>query len=278
MPNPLFSRFDRAKKNAPQPASSVRETTRTRRVVDSVLSTLGRAGRIIRDTLRREPSGASQQVYNEAYNEMMEFLGRQSRADRRQETQQETTEPPATREKPTHAVIRFNGSLRRYRLSDPIVTGKMVRVESSNVHSIGYRMNWDNPQGSELIVRFLDKRKGRVQPGAFYGYQNVPPDLFQQFQRAISKGEFVWDELRVRGTVSGHRFAYKLRGVMTDGYVPRRATRIGDEEHYMPRTVKTRHSETGERQTRRSELPAAHVRNVAPGRGTPSRGTPTRGR
>jgi hypothetical protein len=40
---------------------------------------------------------------------------------------------------------------------------------------------------------------------------------------APSKGGWVWDHLRIRGTVSGHQKDYELAGIV-GGYVPRKAT------------------------------------------------------
>jgi hypothetical protein len=73
-------------------------------------------------------------------------------------------------------------------------------------------------------------------PGPTYSYFNVPPALFTRMKQAHSKGKFVWDELRVRGTVWGHKFRYSLvvgqlvdnvPGIKGAQYVPRKATRRG---------------------------------------------------
>lgn len=126
--------------------------------------------------------------------------------------------------------------------------------QSSNVFSFGF----DN-QSHSLFVRFKDAPKdtgksaggfkitavhgasgaGRPhQPGALYLYHNVPARLFLTFLDASSKGGWVWDKLRIRGTVSGHRFDYALVGVQ-GGYVPRKATLTPQGEAYIPRTIFT---------------------------------------
>jgi hypothetical protein len=73
-------------------------------------------------------------------------------------------------------------------------------------------------------------------PGSTYSYFDVPPALFTRMKMAHSKGKFVWDELRVRGTVWGHKFRYSLVvGQVVDNvpgfagaqYIPRKATRRG---------------------------------------------------
>lgn len=114
----------------------------------------------------------------------------------------------------------------------PLVTGDMVPVESSNVHSVGYDL-----EHRLLYVRYLDAA-GRA--GPLYGYHDVMPDEFLDFLDAPSKGRWVWDHLRERGTVAGYRKAYFLAGI-TRGYVPRHAVLAqaagGLAEVYRPRTA-----------------------------------------
>ena len=76
-------------------------------------------------------------------------------------------------------------------------------------------------------------------PGPVYAYLDVPTTVYNGMMRAQSKGKFVWDKLRVRGTIHGHQYRYQLvqgslidqsdgRGGRLHGiYVPRRATRKG---------------------------------------------------
>jgi hypothetical protein len=56
-------------------------------------------------------------------------------------------------------------------------------VESSNVHSYGY-----DEDEMLLYVRFLS--------GALYRYYEVLPEVWEAFQMADSKGQFVWRMLR----------------------------------------------------------------------------------
>lgn len=102
---------------------------------------------------------------------------------------------------------------------------EMILVQSSNVHSIGFR--YDSRDIGTLLVRYLavDENGHRHGPGSLYEYFQVPAILFERFKQAGSKGGFVWDELRIRGTVSGHQYNYDLAGV-TQGYVPRRAQTV----------------------------------------------------
>jgi hypothetical protein len=134
---------------------------------------------------------------------------------------------------------------------------KMQRVASSNVHSIGY-----DQQTATLAVRYLAPKlsntsggfagkagKGRRQtargksgstvtgktnsPGPLYHYYDVPEGLWNRFQSAGSKGKWVWDNLRIRGTIAGHRYAYALIAGTVAGegdrvtYIPRLATSSG---------------------------------------------------
>ena len=54
----------------------------------------------------------------------------------------------------------------------------MHRVESSAVAMIGY-----DAEGQEAYVKYLG--------GDLYAYEGVPADVFEEFERADSKGTFV---------------------------------------------------------------------------------------
>ncbi len=141
--------------------------------------------------------------------------------------------------------VQTRGGLRQFPADHPVVTGDMVPVQSTNVDSVGY----DAATGT-LYVRFLYRyRRGEREaaaPGSLYGYRDVWPEEFLTLLEAGSKGGWVWDHLRVRGTVSGHKKDYFLAGI-TGGYVPRKATlafvrgpktgRMYPAEVFEPRTV-----------------------------------------
>lgn len=197
---------------------------------------------------------------------------------------------PKTPKKRQAWEIMVGGRRRSYKLDDPTVTGEMIGVQSSNVHSIGYMFNWANPMQGILKVRFLQSvGGGKKSAGALYYYgtpaRGVHPDVFNAFLDASSKGEFVWDRLRVRGSVTGHQYHYELKGI-SGGYVPRKATRYGENEYYIQRSVKTT---SGRELT--SSLPDEMVGRLpspryspsgmfvpTPNRGEPNRGGPNRGR
>jgi len=168
---------------------------------------------------------------------------------------------------------------------DPIVTGEMIDVISSNVHSIGYDWNEAAPSQGTLKVRYLEKhgRKTRTRAaGPLYLYHKVHPEVFMAFQQAASKGKFVWDRLRIRGTVSGTRFHYELQDTGSTNYIPRKAARFGRNEYFIRRQFQGRQSDLRDefvRELQGNRGPRGFVPNRgAPNRGTPNRGTPNRGR
>lgn len=185
----------------------------------------------------------------------------------------------------------------RAKPTDPTLTGRMVMVTSSNVHSIGFAIDPNSgfPMGTKgsLFVRFLGGHgKERGGPGPMYEYFDVPVMVFKSFLRAQSKGKFLWDEIRVRGTASGHRYRYDLTDVVNE-YVPRQAglKRGQSGEWYMTRrfrdaTGKVLTSRLPEQKVKSSgpnpaKGPGANALTLqrgTPNRGTPNRGTPNRGR
>ncbi|MBL8819942.1 MAG: KTSC domain-containing protein [Planctomyces sp.] len=113
----------------------------------------------------------------------------------------------------------------RCRVDDPIVTGEMIQATSSNVHSLGFDFNISKPVNSTLFVRYYQRDQrtgiGKV-AGPMYAYKPVHPRQFAQMRSAMSKGRFVWDNLRIRGTVAGHQVPYSLVQA-SQGHIPRRA-------------------------------------------------------
>jgi len=168
--------------------------------------------------------------------------------------------------------IKTSNFRSRYDIDDPEITGKMVSVTSSNVHSIGFQMNLKNPLASTLLVRYLQSASGNSKSkvaGPMYGYSNVHPKLFRQFIIANSKGKFVWDELRIRGIVAGAQYKYTLLQV-TGGNVPRRALLVNGIQ-YLKRRVKQ--SADGKK-TVRSKLGHERLGPYRPTSNRPNRGNP----
>lgn len=177
--------------------------------------------------------------------------------------------------------IKVGGRNRRFKVDDPLITGEMIPVSSSNVHSIGFDLTADKSSVGTLKVRFLQSlRSGGKVAGPMYFYYGVPVDLFMDFRsqtRAPSKGKFVWKRLRIEGTVSGHQYDYRLAGI-SRGYVPRKATLRGGEEWYVTRQFVGR-GERGMKERVFTSGGDMFVRNVGePNRGRPSTGGAKRGR
>lgn len=131
----------------------------------------------------------------------------------------------------------------------PLTQG-MIPVTSSNVHSIGYEYAAVDGQPGNLLVRFLGGTgKERGGEGALYRYRDVPLSVFISFKLASSKGKFVWDELRVRHTVSGHQYDYELAGTGATDYIPRQAgmKRGMAGEYYLQRSFQGRTSQRPQR-------------------------------
>ena len=155
---------------------------------------------------------------------------------------------------------------RRFPADHPIVTGAFVSdFQSDNVHSFGYDI-----ENRYLYVRFRakDSQNKPAGPGSLYRYSTVEPNLFLKLYNAPSKGTWVWDYLRERGTVVGHKRPYELVGVM-GGYVPRRVTFRAGGEYFEKRKV-----HIGGGRYLESSMPDQLV--SAWSRGTPNRGKPNR--
>ncbi len=165
--------------------------------------------------------------------------------------------------------LEVAGVRRRFRRDHPIVTKAMVPTpESSNVYAFGY--DYDK---SSLYVRYQAGGKMGAGPGSLYAYSNVPPRTFLAMLDAGSKGIFIWDHIRIRGTVSGHKHDYRLVAVRNH-YVPRKATYTPEGEKFIRREVRVKNITTGKTQTLRSgPTMSASPNRAAPNRATPNRGT-----
>jgi hypothetical protein len=79
--------------------------------------------------------------------------------------------------------------------------------------------------------------------GPLYSYggagKKVPESLYHEFKASASRGKFVWDRLRIRGTIHGHQYVYTLVAASMAGgrtYVPRKATAKGFRTRTIPMT------------------------------------------
>lgn len=100
---------------------------------------------------------------------------------------------------------------------------------SSNVWAYWLKRPEPDQRNGTLIVQYRGKNdlgEPANVAGPMYGYRDVSLKLFKQMVDAASKGTFVWDHLRVRGTVFDHQKDYFF--INTPGsYVPRKATSKG---------------------------------------------------
>lgn len=239
-----------------------------------MLDSMGPLGRLLKRAISR--SGSESRVTDTIFEELSTSQEESNTAE--QERTSRATPDPGWKQRQNTVTIQTPDGQRTYARNSPVITGKMVEVSSSNVHSIGYRLDPESPGNSVLLVRYLHKRNGSSRPGAMYAYYNISPDDFQVLRRAASKGEWVWDELRIRGTRSGHQVPYTLKGIAGDGYVPRQAVQIGDEEFFVVRTVEGVSRKTGRARAYQSELPNQRIGRGLPNRGEPNRAAPNRGR
>jgi hypothetical protein len=174
------------------------------------------------------------------------------------EQQPETLGARPLRSAPRRKLFGFKGDP-----DAPEYRGLMIKVQSSNVHSIGFEWNDANPSKGTLLVRYLHREKGgSAEAGARYSYHGTHPSLFDSMRKADSKGKFVWDRLRVRGTVSGHRYHYALDQIHRTGYVPRQAVRYGNREYFVGRSINATNTKTGRSRTFTSGHPDAFARQV----------------
>lgn len=167
---------------------------------------------------------------------------------------------------------------RRFQVDHPIVTGTEVKAESSNVYSY-----WYNYDAKTLFIRYWEVKRegsnsGSPQAGPTYSYSNVTPEEFLTLYKAGSKGTWVWDNLRIRGTVSGTKggHAYDLVGVGDSGYVPRKATfssgPSGPGEYFVQRNMNVPGTNIWLKSQRQNQLVSSYAKN------TPNRGEPKRPR
>lgn len=167
--------------------------------------------------------------------------------------------------------LNIDGANRRFPVTHPIITKAYVMANSSNVHSFSYDID-----RFKLFIRFHASGKQGRGKGTLYAYNAVPPKMFLSLMEAPSKGTWVWDNLRIRGTVSGHQKDYELVA-FTGGYLPRKATMTAEGETYLQREMPAYNVGSKQFHTVKSALPTQLVRGAI-NRGTPNRGKPNRGR
>jgi hypothetical protein len=238
------------------------------KIVNSAFKALGSVGQLVEALLR--PTGKSitkdiEQEIDAAAYLLKQFGFDVSKSKPSSPTQQPEAEP-GTQFPTRRRISNIPDDLREFPENKPAIEGP-IEVVSSNVHSIAYQWNLANGiEPGNLLVRYLGgSGTNRVGPGALYSYKHVPYEIFKAFKIASSKGAFVWDELRVRGTVSGHQFDYQLEDIGELTRVPRQAglKRGQQGEFFMPRTLRGQRSTLPERQVRGSRASIPGYENAS---------------
>lgn len=261
--------------------------------VGQVLNIAGSAGRSLKRAAQRKSEPALLQQLRKDLSEAQQILAAMNGELNGEESggRRATTRPNWQRfsgtPMPYNTTLTSDGKSIRirtaafsgtYKLTDSIITGKMIEVQSSNVHSIGFAMNYKHPEKSTLFIRFLGDRNGqRSGKGHLYEYFNINPKKFDSLRRAASSGEWVWDSLRTRGSRVQHQVKYNLKSVMGTS-LPRRAAVKSGREMYVQRVRQTKAKFGEQPRTLRSHLPN---QDLGPARGTsrpPATGRPHRGR
>lgn len=140
---------------------------------------------------------------------------------------------------------------------------EILTPESSNVYSFAYDkrrgilyVTFRAPGEAISMVRGTNTCTGEeysygVRPnerGPMYAYGSaarpIPETLYNEMVSATSKGRFVWDRLRVCGSVWQHQYPYALVSPSMAGemYVPRKATKLGFRVRAVPTVGKGRRS------------------------------------
>jgi hypothetical protein len=123
-----------------------------------------------------------------------------------------------------------NPSANREVIGTLYVTYKAPTINSDNV-TVGRNASGFKQLRGRAGSTISGKSDG---PGVTYAYYRVPRIVFEKMKSATSKGKFVWNNLRTRGTIYGHKYQYGVvSGAMIEHnnepleYVPRKATRNG---------------------------------------------------
>jgi hypothetical protein len=135
--------------------------------------------------------------------------------------------------------------------SSNVFSFSFIRVPGQRTGTlyVTYKQNRLNPgslssghvrKGRGLSRRQLIGKSGSTvggktnERGPLYAYLHCPPGVFTAMKAANSKGKFIWDRLRIRGTIHGHQLNYVLvqgsvtiQEGMSGTYIPRRATASG---------------------------------------------------
>lgn len=88
--------------------------------------------------------------------------------------------------------------------------GEVIEVTSSNVSWIQYLWRYPGPNGEPLAGPDQNEMFIGYHDGSVYQYEQIDFDLALSMFRANSHGKWVWQNLRVLGTVFGFQKPYRL--------------------------------------------------------------------
>ena len=270
MRSPLFGRFNNKNQNdiakalgqvtKPSKATGGLTNSLRSKIAGNVMEKLGGLGTLVEALLRPFGQSLTPEIEKEAEAAaqlLKEFEGGREPVDLGDQ------KPPWMRARPEYRISSNpppDDDDWREPADPRTLMEPWIKVQSSNVYAISYRHPMGHSGPGDLLVTFLGgDSKNRHGAGASYAYKNVRYEVFQAFKAAASKGKFVWDELRVRGTVSGHQYEYDIEAIGNLEAVPRQAaTRRGMAgEHYVQRTLNGQRSTLPNQQVRgpRGNLP-----------------------
>lgn len=220
--------------------------------MQKILGKLGPIGRVIESIAGIFADGRRPRRTGDNRREVLEALAQLERSGLRFDESgqlvpaESAPEPPRARQLRSGTVDEGPETLVDTRLratSDPAdprfnadngMSPWILTPQSSNVYAFAY-----DYMASLLYVVYKATERGKKlnAPGPTYSYGGAkrpfPARSFDRLRTAASKGKFIWNEIRVRGTVWGHQYPYTLVSAswstaeFGDRYVPRKATKKG---------------------------------------------------
>lgn len=129
--------------------------------------------------------------------------------------------------------VRTPQSSNVYAFSYDRATSTLHVSYKASDHSGGTTGRVQKGKSTGLTQLIGGKLSGKLDSrGPTYAYYDVPIRVYVRMKLAASKGKFVWDELRIRGSIYGHKYRYGLVYAEESAgggapYIPRRATKAG---------------------------------------------------
>lgn len=216
-----------------------------RSILDRILGKLGRAGAVLQSIFR-----GGQRLTHEQVDAAQELIRSAQQLDKMR--RRDVSEPAAAAAARTQRRDKDESTFSRiFRTPQSTNVYSFQYDYSSSTLYVRYQAPQLNPKHTSIIKDGVNPPQfvgelGRSMfhkltgaPGVLYAYDDVPVRVFQRLINnwAIPLGRGgigVWDELRVRGTVYGTQYRYRVasaadlpRGSESARYVPRMATHRG---------------------------------------------------